>query len=313
MFVSGLIVGVLLLAAIMCVRSFVYVVEGEVAVLTRFGRALRNPSGQLQWLSAGLHLKQPWDEAVRVSIKEQCIELDADEDRSVMTNDGIAVRYQCAMRMAPVLEQLEHYLFGLSRPTEHVVGSFSCLLRNEIANFSVPPGEGIVGSKDTPSVEQLIDSSLGAYALIRRERRALNQRVTDSGKRQIGEHFGVRLEAIDVRSFEPPEELRDALNTVVQAKSDVDAALFRAEGECQQRLLSARKGVAIATERARAIEVEMSELAVKLTELAKAKVLTDYVDRRRAEVLSEARQVYVRASMRPTSQISSRAGQKVNP
>ncbi len=313
MFVSGLIVGVLLIAALVGARSLVYVVEGEVAVLTRFGRALRQPSGHLNWLPAGLHFKQPWDDVLRVSVKEQCIELDADEDRSVMTNDGIAVRYQCAMRMAPVLEQLEHYLFGLTRPTEHVVGSFSCLLRNEIANFSVPPGEGIVGTKDTPSVEQLIDSSLGAYALIRRERRALNQRVSDSGKRLIGDHFGVRLEAIDVRSFEPPEELRDALNTVVQAKSDVDAALFRAEGECQQRLLSARKGVAIATERARAIEVEMSELAAKLTELAKSNVLRDYVERRRAEVLSEARQVYVRASLRPNQPSASTAAQKVNP
>ena len=142
----------------------------------------------------------------------------------------------------------------------------------------------------------MIDDSLGAYALIRRERKALNSRVTDFGKRLVGDQFGVRLEAIDVMNFEPPDELREALNTVVQAKNDVDAALFRAEGECQQRLLAAKKGVEIAQDRARAIEVEMITLGEKLGELFRTKVLDDYVSRRRAEVLSESRQVYVRGS-----------------
>ena len=55
--------------------------------------------------------------------------------------------------------------------------------------------------------------------------------------------------------------------------------------------------------RARAIEVEMITLGEKLGELCRNKVLDDYVSRRRAEVLSESRQVYVRGS----------AEQKVNP
>lgn len=312
MFYSGLLVGLLLLAMFVAIRSVVYVVEGEVVVLSRFGRALRDSSGQILWLSAGLHVKQPWDDVLRVSIKEQCIELDSDEDLSVMTNDGIAVRYQCAMRMAPLVDKLEHHLFGLARPTDHVVGTFSCLLRNEIANFSVPAGDGIVGTSGTSNVEQLIDSSVGAYAMIRRERRTLNERVTSCGQRLIGDQFGIRLEAIDVIRFDPPDELRDALNTVMQAKNDVDASLYRAEGDCQQKLLSARKGVAIAIERARAIEVEMSELANKLSELAKSHVLPDYVARRRAEVLSEARQVYVRSSLK-TPAAPAASAQKVNP
>lgn len=312
MFLYGFLLGLLALAGYVLARSVVYVVEGEVVVLSRFGRALRTPSGSLHYLSAGLHMKQPWDDVLRVSIKEQCIELNADEELSVMTNDGITVRYQCAMRTAPIVDKLEHHLFALSRPTQHVVGTFTCLLRNEIANFALPPGEGIVGTRGTPNVEQLIDSSLGAYALIRRERRTLNERVTACGKRLIGDQFGVRLEAIDVLQFEPPDELREALNTVVQAKNDVDAALFRAEGDCQQKLLAARKGVAIATERARAIEVEMTELGAKLTELAQTNVLSEYVARRRAEVLSEARQVYVRENP-PTTPANVGAANEVNP
>ena len=305
MLTTGIVLGMLLLVALLLARSYVYVAEGEVAVLTRFGRAVRESDGTLRVLTAGLHRKLPWDHLLRVSIKEQSVELAGDEDRTVMTNDGIVIRYQSALRFAPLNDKLEHYLFGLARPIEHMVGTFTCLLRNEIANFQSPPPHtsSATGLSRLTTAEQLIDDSLGAYALIRRERKALNSRVTDFGKRLVGDQFGVRLEAIDVMNFEPPDELREALNTVVQAKNDVDAALFRAEGECQQRLLAAKKGVEIAQDRARAIEVEMITLGEKLGELFRTKVLDDYVSRRRAEVLSESRQVYVRGS----------AEQKVNP
>ena len=305
MLTIGIVLGTLLLIALLVARSYVYVAEGEVAVLTRFGRAVRESDGTLRVLTAGLHRKLPWDHLLRVSIKEQSVELAGDEDRTVMTNDGIVIRYQSALRFAPLNDKLEHYLFGLARPIEHMVGTFTCLLRNEIANFQSPPPHtsSATGLSRLTTAEQLIDDSLGAYALIRRERKALNSRVTDFGKRLVGDQFGVRLEAIDVMNFEPPDELREALNTVVQAKNDVDAALFRAEGECQQRLLAAKKGVEIAQDRARAIEVEMITLGEKLGELFRTKVLDDYVSRRRAEVLSESRQVYVRGS----------AEQKVNP
>ena len=305
MLTTGIVLGTLLLVALLVARSYVYVAEGEVAVLTRFGRAVRESDGTLRVLTAGLHRKLPWDHLLRVSIKEQSVELAGDEDRTVMTNDGIVIRYQSALRFAPLNDKLEHYLFGLARPIEHMVGTFTCLLRNEIANFQSPPPHtsSATGLSRLTTAEQLIDDSLGAYALIRRERKALNSRVTDFGKRLVGDQFGVRLEAIDVMNFEPPDELREALNTVVQAKNDVDAALFRAEGECQQRLLAAKKGVEIAQDRARAIEVEMITLGEKLGELFRTKVLDDYVSRRRAEVLSESRQVYVRGS----------AEQKVNP
>jgi regulator of protease activity HflC (stomatin/prohibitin superfamily) len=300
---EGTVLGVLLLVGFWLARSYVYVAEGEVAVLTRFGKAVRNGEGGLHLLLPGLHRKLPWDRVLRVCIKEQSIELTGDEDRTVMTNDGIAIRYQSALRFAPLNDQLENYLFGLARPMEHMVGTFTCLLRNEIANFRIPVRETSQLVPQANNAEQLIDESLGAYALIRRERRTLNQRVTDCGKRLVGDHFGVRLEAIDVTDFEPPDELREALHTVVQAKNDVDAALFRSEGECQQRLLAAQRGVQIAQERARAIEVEMVDLGSHLAELEDNQVLDEYVERRRAEVLLEARQVYVRGA----------AEQKVNP
>lgn len=313
MFTEGILLGVLLLGLLLWLQSYVYVTEGEVAVLTRFGRAVRNTEGVLRVLPAGLHHKLPWDRALRVSIKEQSVELSGAEDRTVMTNDGMVIRYQSALRFAPLNDKLEHYLFGLARPREHMVGIFTCLLRNEVANFRVPPREGVYGLSTLNTAEKLISDSLGAYALIRRERRTLNERVTSFGKRLVGDHFGVRLEAIDVMNFEPPDELRESLNTVMQAKSEIDAALFRAEGDCQQRLLAAQKGVEIAKERARAIEVEMVAMGAALAELARNQVLDDYVARRRAEVLSESRHVYVRGPVEASSATMRSSEWKVNP
>ncbi len=294
MFTMGLLVGAVILVLALSAAMTVRVQEGEVVVLTRFGRVLKD-RGKLRIIRSGIHGKLPWDHILRVSLKEQSIELHAEDERTVMTNDGIVVRYESSFRFAPTEAGLERYLFGLARPVEHIVGTFTCLLRNEIANFRVDSHDVGRGLASIATAEQLIDSSLGAYALIRRERKTLHERVKESVRTSIGDKYGVRFDAIDVTNFEPPEELRDTLNTVMQTKTDVESTLFRAEGECQQRLLAAAKGVEIARERGRAIETEMVGLGGYLEELAATGVLDAYVSRRRAEVLSESRHVFVRS------------------
>lgn len=114
-------------------------------------------------------------------------------------------------------------------------------------------------------------------------------------------------------NFEPPDELRDALNTVVQAKSDVDAALFRSEGECQQRLLAAQKGVGVRTASTRHRSRNGSARIEARRAEKHNQVLDDYVARRRAEVLSESRHVYVRGTAQPSTTLTRSAEQKVTP
>ncbi len=291
-FLVGMVALVIFLAAAMTVR----VDEGELVVLSRFGRALRDESGKLAVLRAGIHGKMPWDKPLRVNLKEQSLELHGEDERTVMTNDGIVVRYESNFRYAPSEKGIENFLFGLARPIEHMVGTFTCLLRNEIANFRIDSHQMGSGLARVASADQLIDSSLGAYALIRRERKTLHERISSFCQEKIGDRYGVRFDAIDVMNFEPPEELRETLNTVMQIKTDVEASLFRAEGECQQRVLAAEKGVEIAKERALAVETEMTELGRYLEDLKRDGVLDAYVARRRFEVLAESRQVYVKSS-----------------
>ncbi|MDF2695628.1 MAG: hypothetical protein K0S65_4011, partial [Labilithrix sp.] len=92
----------------------------------------------------------------------------------------------------------------------------------------------------------------------------------------------------------PPDELADALNAVIQANSEADALVHRAEAECQQRILAAERGVAIAGARSQAIETEIRKLCTFLEDLDRKGVLDAYVARRRSEVTSESRTLFLK-------------------
>ena len=129
-------------------------------------------------------------------------------------------------------------------------------------------------------------------AIIRRERRALNERIEKFTSKEIGSRYGVRFHAVDLTDILPPDELADALNAVISAQSIADAEYFHAEGEQQKRTLAAREGVDIARRHAHAEELEIDQLGTYLRELHERGVLHDYVERRRAEVTAESRAVF---------------------
>jgi len=293
MFLTGLTAGGVLLAGWLATRSFARVEEGWGAVLVRFGKVQRDSKGGLRTLGPGLHRKLPWEVVVRYPRHESRLELSGAEHRFAMTGDGIEVRYDAALRYVPDEKALEHYLFGLERPEAHLVGSFSSIVRGAVATFG-PPRRTAADSPPDKSPEALIEASLGSYAAIRRERSALQQRLADDCHTHLGARFGLQLTAIDLTDLEPPEQLREPLHGVIQAKAESDAELFRAQGESQQRVLSAREGVEIARQRAVAVETEMRVLGRQLESLERSGVLDAYVARRSAEVLSESRQVFVR-------------------
>jgi hypothetical protein len=60
--------------------------------------------------------------------------------------------------------------------------------------------------------------------------------------------------------------------------------------------VAAERGVEIAIERARAAEIEARGLGAYLAELDAGGVLDAYVARRRAEILSDAKSVFVKSS-----------------
>lgn len=293
MFEAGVLIGLVVLSLYTAYHASFRVEEGYLAVLVTFGKAAtEDGKRKLKTYGPGLHFKMPWDHVVTVSMKEQTLDLNREEGGgTAMAADGTILRLDSFVRYVPVKEELYEFLFGLERPLDHITGLFTCLLRNEIANF----GSSRRAVDNRPlSVRFDFASQAGSYALIRRERKLLNEHIEMFCREKIDDRFGVRFNAVDLADILPPDELADALNAVIQAQSEAETFLHRAEAECQQRVLAAERGVSIATARAEAIETEILRLASFLEELEKRGVLQPYVERRRAEVMSESRTLFVK-------------------
>jgi regulator of protease activity HflC (stomatin/prohibitin superfamily) len=293
MLTAGIALGLVLYGLLVLYKCSFKVEEGHLSVLTTFGRAeTLDGKKRLKTYGPGMHWKMPWQKAKDVSMKEQTLDLNAEEGGgTAMADDGTILRLDSFVRYVPVEKELYEFLFGLERPLDHIRGLFTCLLRNEIANF-----RGASDPTKSQSLAQRFDfaQQAGSYALIRRERKLLNERIESFCKQQIDDRYGVHFNAVDLADILPPDELADALNAVIQSNSEAEALLFRAEGECQQRILAAERGVSIARARSAAVEVEIRKLASYLAELEDKAVLDSYVARRKHEVLGESRALFLK-------------------
>lgn len=287
MFTIGLIGG-LIAAALWFARSCQFRVdEGQLAVVTSFGAAKRKPNRALITYGPGLHFKRPWERVQRVSMREQSLELSGENGQRVMAEDGTVLRLEASLRYTPEEAGLEQFLFGLKRHDAHINGLFTCLLRCEIANMAKPATTEVM----SPMAEMA--EAAGSYGLIRRERQLLNERLANASRKQLGSVYGVKFLAVDLIDILPPDELADALNAVMNARSEADSQRFKAESESRQQLLSAEQGVEIARTHAAAVQIEMNTLAKHLGTLDCDDVLSLYVARRRTELLAQSRTLYV--------------------
>jgi regulator of protease activity HflC (stomatin/prohibitin superfamily) len=285
MLVFGIIVGAVAYGVFLSARCAFRVEQGHLAVLTSFGAAVKD-GPRLETYGPGLHFKWPWQRVHHVAMMEQSLELSGEEGgRTAMTFDGTILRFDSILRFQPVPAELEHFLFHLKSPHEHITGLFTSLLRNEIANF-----------QPEASSTDPIDSSGGAYALIRRQRALLNQRIEEFCRTQIGRRYGVQFNAVDLTDILPPDELANALNAVINTQTEAESLYSHAEAETQQQVVAAEHGVSIAQARGIATELEIKALGSFLQGLHADGTLSEYVARRRAEVISQSKTLYMRSS-----------------
>jgi regulator of protease activity HflC (stomatin/prohibitin superfamily) len=292
--VFSMVCGFLLYLIYLASRCVFQVQEGHLGVLISFGKVLPTEPGsdQLKTFGPGLHVKWPWQCVRKVSMMEQMIDLSGEEGgTTAMASDGTMLRLDSKLRMTPQVDHLHHYLFSMERPVEHVKGLFTCLLRNEIANFDQKQSTAKAEIKEQPYLQAV---RVGSYAAIRRERRLLNQHIQEFCRAQIGDRYGVRFDGVDLTDILPPEELAQSLNSVMNAQSEAQRLLAQTEAECEQRMLSARKGLAIARARGRAVEDEIGTMAGLLADLQRNGTLDLYIDRRRGEVLADSRISYIK-------------------
>lgn len=283
MFLYGVLIGCTAYLLWIAGKFAVNIHEGEAAVLTSFG-ATQKDAGTLRILAPGFHWKLPWQKVCRVSLKEQGVDLAGKTGRlTVMTADGTNLHVDSSLRYQAVRTELETFLFGLERPREHITRLFACLLRSGIA--SIDPTRENSAQTDAES----------SFAVVRRERHRLNERIEEFCNKEIAGRYGVRFNAVDLTDILPPEDLIDALNAVIQARLESETAVAREEADCKRRVLGAERGVEVARSRALAAEREIEGIAQFLGELEGKGALSEYVARRRTEVITQSKTLFVRS------------------
>ncbi len=286
MFALGIIAGLTAYLFYLVPKTAFRVPEGHVGIVTTFGAALRESGApsRLRLLPPGLHFKLPWQRSRVAALMEEIIDLSGAEGaRMAMAEDGTTVRLDAVLRYLPASDELYNFVFDMVAPREHITGLFTCLLRNEIANFR---------GEETPSGKE--DLPGGSYSLLQRQRRKLNQEIMAYCKDEIGPQYGIRFSAVDLVDISPPEERDEALNGAVNAQMDADTTYAHAEASAERRIIAAKRGVEVAQMKAMAAEDEIETLTAQLDELEQTNTLDLYVSRRSAEVLSQSRHHYVR-------------------
>jgi regulator of protease activity HflC (stomatin/prohibitin superfamily) len=276
MLTLGLISGLGLVALVVFYLAAFRVENGSVAVLTVFGRFMRDRNGTVQTFSPGMHGKAPWAKAITVSLAERSISLKpGNEPIEVLASDGTRIKVNARLRFRVESISVSTFLADAKDPLDHLYGLFRANLREQFARF------GLVGNE------------LSSYTALRLRMHELQQKtlgaITDEALRE----YGIRVVAVDLLQIDPPDELVDSLNAVVTAESEANALVSRTELQSTQRTLSAEQAVAIASARAAAQEQEIRTVGVELSTLHQHGVLREYVERRRAEVMGGSRRLYL--------------------
>lgn len=285
---SSLILGILVGLAVVAVYAFLRagfrIDNGNVGVLTVFGRFVEQAPGTVRTYGPGLHWKSPWSQASQVSLAERSLSVDDKHGTiDVLAADGTRIRVNARLRFRVEASRVATFLAGSKHAIEDLSGLFRLTVREQFARFAQHSDE------------------LSAYTALRLRMNELQQRTLDAMKEDALAEYGIRVIAVDLLQIDPPEELVDALNAVITAESEAHALVARTELQSQQRVISAEQAVAIANARALAVESEIRTVGEELSMLSRQGVLRDYVARRRAEVVGGSRRVYLNHQPRARS------------
>jgi regulator of protease activity HflC (stomatin/prohibitin superfamily) len=270
--------------------------EGHLAALTRFGATVAdstknqtvNDKDNLDFVekqpmtvySPGSHWKWPWDRVIKFSTMERVIDLSGEKGgKYAMAADGTVLRLDSKIRFFPKANDYYSYLFELKNPMGHIREMFTCIIRNEIANFRTVPSAN----------EEL----LGSYAVIRRERKRLNEQVEFICRNQIGGDYGIQFRGVDLIDIVPPQELESALNGIQNAKTEADTMYARAEGDARQKIVAAEQGVEIAKIRAESVALELQMLGKMVRKLIAEGNVNHYLFHRKTELVGDSKMVFL--------------------
>jgi regulator of protease activity HflC (stomatin/prohibitin superfamily) len=300
--------------------GFYTVGPSERAVLTTFGRAARVGSQttlddpvsaalradereryaypQVRVVGPGFYWKLPWQRAHKVSIATRTVSIaldpevpDANRNGMVLeavTKDQLNIGLTGQLRYAVSERNLYAYLFGVRHSLAHVMGYFTSILRDRIANFSAPAAAAEPGEAPAEVIQTISINDLRKH--LRDINEDMNVECAAAAAR-----YGMAFDAALITAIDPPEEVESALAAINTAHNQVSSEISLAQAAADQKIVMSRRAVEIETLNAQAEVEPLLTLASQLTELAGLGpgAVKAYLRNARLGLLRKARQLVI--------------------
>ncbi len=301
--------------------GFYTVAPNERAVLTSFGRAQRlrglttldSPISQglasdereryrypqVKVTPPGFYWRFPWQQVHKVSVATTTVSIALDPETpaanqagqvlEAVTKDQLNTGLTGQLRFTVSADNLYAYLFGVTRPSVHVMGYFVSILRDRIANFEAPGADPGQAAADPTRADLSAAQGISINDL-RKNLRDLNERM-DRECATAAARYGITLDAALITGIDPPAEIESALAAINTAHNQVSSEISLAQAAADQKIVQSRRAVEIETLKAQA-EVEPLLAVTRQLRVLNAQgvgVLGAYVRNVRLGLISKAR------------------------
>jgi regulator of protease activity HflC (stomatin/prohibitin superfamily) len=249
----------------------------------------------------GPYFKWPWERVYKVSIATQTVNMAYDPETpganqggrvlEAVTKDQLNTGLTGQIRYRVSEKNLYAYLFGVKRPIVHVMGYFTSVLRERIANFEAPPPPPIEHPHLPIPTPELATAAIGVSINdLRKNLRDINEHMDQECKSSEA-RYGIMLDASLITGIDPPAEVESALAAINTAYNQVSSDISLAQAGADQKLVQSKTAVEIETLRAQAEVEPLKALADQLRLLRQSgpDALPAYVRNVRLKLFSDAR------------------------
>jgi regulator of protease activity HflC (stomatin/prohibitin superfamily) len=196
------IVVVVIFALIVAARTVRVIPQARAGVVERLGRYSRT-------LEPGLTLVTPFIDRVKplVDLREQVVNF---SPQSVITEDNVVVAIETVLYFT--ITDPRSATYEVANPLQAIEQLTVTTLRNVIGGLTL---------EDTLTARENVNTQL----------RVVLDEAT--GK------WGIRINRVEIKSVDPPQDIRAAMEKQMRAERDRRAAILTAEGEKQAQILTA--------------------------------------------------------------------------
>lgn len=329
---SGVLIGFVAWFLVRYLVAGIYTVnQNERAVKTRFGRVervgaattLQDPMAdsllpeekerynypQVRVIPpGGPYFKWPWEKVYKVSISTQTMNMAYDPETpsanqggtvlEAVTKDQLNTGLTGQIRYRISEKNLYAYLFGVKRPIVHVMGYFTAVLRERIANFEAPAPAPLAPATPGVPTPEVATAAIGVSINdLRKNLRDLNEHM-DRECKSSEARYGIALDASLITGIDPPQEVESALAAINTAYNQVSSDISLAQAAADQKLVQSKTAVEIETLKAQAEVEPLKALADQLRELQSSgpDALAAYVRNVRLTLFNQARKAILEVS-----------------